>query len=139
MGRQHHYRSSDAGRLAISESWAEHLEHVYTDRAYGVNFSGAFSWLDRLDRWRNDSPNHVPIGIHLDLFDNMEPPLSFDREGGGSCLVVDNVTGLTNGQLFSVLDAATDDPQVYRQRIINDLLPGSGIAVGDVDALFNSY
>ncbi|NBC09376.1 MAG: hypothetical protein GVY26_19475 [Bacteroidetes bacterium] len=130
----------DAGILAICESWAEHLEHVYTDRAYnGFPTSINEPWVDRLDRWRNDSPNHVPIGIHLDLFDNMEPPLSFDREGGGSGLVVDNVTGLTNGQLFSVLDAATDDPQEYRQRIINDLLPGSGIAVGDVDALFNSY
>jgi hypothetical protein len=130
----------DAGRLAICESWASHLEHVYTDRAYnGFPASIGINWLMRLDLTRNDSPNHVPIGIHLDLFDNMEPPLSFDREGGGSGLVVDNVTGLTNGQLFSVLDAATDDPQVYRQRIINDLLPGSGIAVGDVDALFNSY
>ncbi|NRA49816.1 MAG: hypothetical protein HRU12_11845, partial [Phaeodactylibacter sp.] len=57
----------DAGRIAICESWAEHLEHVYTDRAYGGNFSIPRSWIDRLDRWRNDSPNHVPIGIHLDL------------------------------------------------------------------------
>ncbi len=26
MGRQRHNRSSDAGRIAICESWAEHLE-----------------------------------------------------------------------------------------------------------------
>jgi hypothetical protein len=129
-----------AGRLAITESWAEHLEHVYTDRAYtGFPTSIGEPWLDRLDGWRNHRPNHVPIGLHLDLLDNAEPAISDDRFGGGSGAVIDNVTGLTNGQLFSVLDAATDDPQVYRQRIINDLLPGSGIAVGDVDALFNSY
>lgn len=112
---------------------------MYTDREFGGNFSGVRSWLDRLDRWRNHRPNHVPIGLHLDLLDNAEPPISDDRFGGGSGAVIDNVMGLTNGQLFSVLDAATDDPQVYRQRIINDLLPGSGIVVGDVNALFNSY
>jgi hypothetical protein len=131
----------DAGRLAICESWAEHLEHVYTDRAYGIQVSNTFlgTFINRLDAWRNHRLNHVPIGLHLDLIDNVEPATSDDRIGGGSGAVMDNVTGLTNGQLFSVLDAATDDPQVYRQRIINDLLPGSGIAVGDVDALFNSY
>ena len=173
MGRQRHNRSTDAGRLAICESGASHLEHVYTDREFGGNFSGPISWVDRLDGWRNHRLNHVPIGLHLDLLDNAEPVISDDRFGGGSGAVIDNVIGLTNGQLFSVLyrrrsslgptmtscrhilvrrvcalrpnlsvpsiDAATDDPQVYRQRIINDLLPGSGIAVGDVDALFNSY
>ncbi len=175
MGRQRHNRSSDAGRIAICESWASHLEHVYTDRAYGIQVSNAFlgTFVDRLDAWRNHRLNHVPIGLHLDLLDNVEPGISNDRFGGGGGAVIDNVTGLTNGQLFSVLyrrrsslgptmtscrhilvrrvcalrpnlsvpsiDAATDDPQVYRQRIINDLLPGSGIAVGDVDALFNSY
>jgi hypothetical protein len=114
---------------------------VYTDREFGIQVSNAFlgTFIDRLDAWRNHRPNHVPIGLHLDLIDNVEPMVSDDRFGGGSGAVIDNVTGLTNGQLFSVLDAATDDPQVYRQRIINDLLPGSGIAVGDVDALFNSY
>ncbi|MEQ8706943.1 MAG: hypothetical protein RIC19_23625, partial [Phaeodactylibacter sp.] len=100
-----------AGRIAICESWAEHLEHVYTDRAYtGFPASIGEPWLDRLDGWRNHRPNHVPIGLHLDLLDNAEPAISDDRFGGGSGAVIDNVTGLTNGQLFSVLDAATDDP-----------------------------
>ncbi len=79
MGRQRHNRSSDAGRLAICESWAEHLEQVYTDRAYGGNFSGPRSWIDRLDGWRNHRPNHVPIGLHLDLLDNAEPAILDDR------------------------------------------------------------
>ncbi len=79
MVQQRHNRSSDAGRLAICESWAEHLEHVYTDRAYGGNFSGTISWVDRLDGWRNHRPNHVPIGLHLDLLDNAEPAILDDK------------------------------------------------------------
>ena len=35
MGRQLHSHSSDSGRLAICESWASHLEHMYTDREFG--------------------------------------------------------------------------------------------------------
>ena len=39
MVQQRHNRSSDAGRIAICESWAEHLEQVYTDREFGGNTS----------------------------------------------------------------------------------------------------
>jgi hypothetical protein len=132
----------DAGRIAICESWASHLEHVYTDRAYGGNNSwlGIQTWLTRLEELRNDSPNHVPIGLHFDLFDNMlDVNNACDREGGGCGPIIDNVAGFTNGQLFSLLDANTDDPDIYRARILNELLPGSGNMAADVDALFNSY
>jgi hypothetical protein len=62
-----------------------------------------------------------------------------DRDGGGCGPIVDNVAGFTNGQLFSVLDENTTDPGIYQNRILNDLLPGSGVMAADVNALFNSY
>jgi len=115
---------------------------VYTDRAYGATNSWGFpdTWQIILEELRNDSPNHVPIGLHFDLFDNM-PDVNdaCDNEGGGCGPIADNVAGFTNGQLFSLLDANTDDPDIYRARILNELLPGSGNTVADVDALFNSY
>ncbi|WP_282774815.1 hypothetical protein [Phaeodactylibacter xiamenensis] len=132
----------DAGRIAICESWASHLEHVYTDRAYGGNNSWALAntWQTVLEETRNDSPNHVPIGLHFDLFDNMpDVNNACDRDGGGCGPIVDNVAGFTNGQLFSVLDENTTDPGIYQNRILNDLLPGSGVMAADVNALFNSY
>jgi len=61
------------------------------------------------------------------------------RDGGGCGPIVDNVAGFTNGQLFSVLDENTTDPGIYQNRILNDLLPGSGVMAADVNALFNSY
>jgi hypothetical protein len=116
---------------------------VYTDRAYGGNtslFPAGRTWLDELEEIRNDSPNHVPIGLHFDLFDNMpDVNNACDREGGGCGPIVDNVAGFTNGQLFSVLDENTTDPGIYQTRILWDLLPGSGVMAADVNALFNSY
>ncbi len=98
----------NAGRLAICESWAKHLEHVYTDRAYGGNTSSGVTWRDELEEIRNDSPNHVPIGLHFDLFDNMpDVNNACDNEGGGCVPIVDNVAGFTNGQLCAVLDENT--------------------------------
>ena len=141
MVQQRHNRSSDAGRLAICESWASHLEHVYTDRAYGGNNSIPFDWQIRLERTRNHRLNHVPIGLHFDLFDNQNDLNdACDRVIGSGCgPIADNVAGFTNGELFSILDENTTDPDIYQARVINDLLPGSGNTVADVNALFNSY
>jgi hypothetical protein len=125
--------------IAVCESWAEHIEHVYTDRRYGVNSSIGVTWEQELEEIRNDAPDHVPIGLHLDLFDTNVDTTACDREGGGCGPIVDNVAGFTNGQLFSVLDENTVIPAIYRVRILNELLPGSGNTAANVDALFNSY
>ena len=92
-----------------------------------------------LEELRNDSPNHVPIGLHLDLFDNMPDANNACDRDGGCGPIIDNVAGFANGQLFSLLDANTDDPDIYPVRILNELLPGSGNMAADIDALFNSY
>ena len=114
---------------------------MYTDRAYGVNTSSGVTWEDELEEIRNDSPNHVPIGLHFDLFDNQNDLNdACDRVIGSGCgPIADNVDGFTNGELFSILDENTTDPDIYQARVINDLLPGSGNTVADVNGLFNSY
>ncbi|MCO6489472.1 MAG: hypothetical protein J5I98_13690 [Phaeodactylibacter sp.] len=133
--------SLDAGRIAVCESWAEYIGDSYNHRRYGANNSvgGIDTWETLLERTRNNTPNHVPIGLHLDLVDpavGLEPFLACEDNDGTSCgPILDNVAGFTNAQLFSVLDAATSTPEEYRIRIINDLL---GIPA-QVNDLFNSY
>jgi len=117
---------------------------VYTDRAYGGNTSllpAGRTWERELELTRNHRPNHVPIGLHFDLFDNQNDLIdACDRVIGSGCSpIADNVAGFTNGELFSILDENTTDPGIYQARVINDLLPGSGNTVANVDALFNSY
>ncbi|WP_425420690.1 hypothetical protein [Phaeodactylibacter xiamenensis] len=144
MVQQRHNRSSDAGRIAICESWAEHLEQVYTDREFGGNtslFPAGRTRERELELTRNHRLNHVPIGLHFDLFDNQNDLNdACDRVIGSGCgPIADNVAGFTNGELFSILDENTTDPDIYQAKVINDLLPGSGNTVADVNALFNSY
>ena len=68
------------------------------------------TWLDELEKLRNDSPNHVPIGLHLDLFDNMpDANNACDREGGSCGPTADNVAGFTNEQLCAGLAENTTD------------------------------
>ncbi|HQU61490.1 MAG TPA: hypothetical protein PLU64_19915, partial [Saprospiraceae bacterium] len=54
--------------------------------------------------------------------------------------IVDNVSGFFNGQLFSVLTPQVSNIEVYRDRVINVLLPAvPGNTAQGIDDLFNSY
>jgi hypothetical protein len=74
---------------------------MYTDRAYGATNSWGFpdTWQIILEELRNDSPNHVPIGLHFDLFNNMpDVNNACDREDGVCGPMVDHVAGFASLQ-----------------------------------------
>ena len=123
--------STNAGIISLCESWAEHIGMTYEARKYDVNL------LNRLERTRNESPNHIPIGVYHDLIDNInDVGQACDREGGGCGVINDAASSFTNAQMFSVLDGATTSPTVFRNRLSAASTP---IVVTQVNNLFSSY
>jgi hypothetical protein len=140
--------SADAGRIAICESWAEHIAWTYVHRRYQGNTSIAGTWERRLETTRNHFPSHVPVGLHHDLIDNANllDGNACDRRGPDAntppaCgMVVDNVVSFTNGQLFSILGVGVNSIEAYRARLIEELLPTvPANTVQQVNGLFDSY
>lgn len=135
--------SQDAGRISICESWAEHIGEIYTHRRYLGNNSIFGDWERRLETTRNDTTNHIPIGLHHDLVDvaNVLDANACDRTIPPQCgLIVDNVSGFSNGQLLSVLTPQVSNIELYRDRIVDVLLPAvPGNTAQGIDDLFNSY
>ncbi len=132
--------SLGAGRIAIVESWAEHIGHVFTDMKYGtMNNINANTYLARLEETRNDAPMHIPIGIYHDMFDTGIEPTSFDNRGGGSGVVLDAVSGITNSQIFNLFDASVTSPLILRDRINTSVIPGSTNTEASINSLFASY
>jgi len=131
--------SQGAGRIAISESWAEHIGHVIADGKYGSNTSSGVAFIDVLEETRNFRASHIPIGIYLDLFDTGVEPVSSDVVGGGSGIVSDGVSGFTTGQIFGLYDPTITSPTVLQTRINTSLVSGSGNTTAAVNALFLSY
>lgn len=132
--------SLDAGRIAVCESWAEYLGHNYNHRRYMARNSVVGTWESQVEETRNDSPNHIPIGLYHDLVDNSGPEaLANDNDGGGFGPILDNVNGFTNAQLFSILTSDIEEVDNYRTALINGPLPVTGNTVQQVNDLFNSY
>lgn len=137
--------SNDAGRIAVCESWAEHIGITYTHRRYGNNNSIPNNWEIELEETRNDSPNHIPVGLHHDLADNTNSGDNAvcDRSDPPSTtctgVIIDNVSGFTISQMFSSLTFDITTPEQYRQRLINLHLGSTGNTVQQVNDLFNSY
>lgn len=127
--------SNNADIISLCESWAEHIGMTYEARTYG----GAI--LNDLERTRNESLDHIPIGVYYDLIDNVnDPNLACDRpENGvsGACgLINDAASGFTNSQMFNILDGNTRSPVTFRNRLITGSPPALITAVNN---LFNSY
>ena len=139
--------SLNAGLIAVCESWAEHIAWTYAHRKYQGNTSiAAGTWERRLETVRNYAPNHIPIGLYHDLIDDANN-LDFDvcdRNGPASppaCggVVVDGVSGFTNGQLFSILLPIVVNMEIYRLLLINQLLGNTPNTLQQVNDLFDSY
>jgi hypothetical protein len=138
--------SADAGRIAICESWAEHIAWTYAHRKYQGSTSIGVTWGFRLETTRNHAPNHIPIGLYHDLIDdanNLDLNVC-DRNGPASppaCggVVADEVRGFTNGQLFSILLPVVVDIEPYRLLLINQLLGNTPNTLQQVNGLFDSY
>jgi len=133
--------SDDAGRIAVCESWAEHIGMTYAHRRYPVfNSILLGTWETRLEETTNDSPNHVPIGLHHDLIDSGSEPESEDIRGDAPPSTVnDQVSGFTINQMFSALTSEITTPDEYRIRLINLHLGSTSNTTQQVNDLFNSY
>jgi hypothetical protein len=134
------------GRIAVCESWAEHIAWTYAHRKYQGSTSIGVTWGFRLETTRNHAPNHIPIGLYHDLIDdanNLDLNVC-DRNGPASppaCggVVADEVRGFTNGQLFSILLPVVVDIETYRLLLINQLLGNTPNTLQQVNGLFDSY
>ncbi len=126
--------SSNAGIIAVCESWAEHIGLIYTDRTYGTT---SINYEQILETRRNESLNHIPIGLYNDLIDNSPDIVNACDANGNSCGVInDQVSGLTNAILFNLLDGTTTSPQIF----INRLNSASSPALqNQINTLFADY
>ncbi len=133
--------SFDAGRIAVCESWAEHIGWSYVHRRYGMNTSIGETWEELLERTRNDSPNHIPIGLYHDLIDAI-PDINnaFDWDGGGNGMIVDQAAGFNNDILFSLLQPNVNSPLDFITILLgSNWVNATGNTQQDVQNLFNSY
>ena len=133
--------SSDAGLIALCESWAEYIGgHVYVDRTYGeVNSIFEPTWEDRLEKTWNESTNHIPVGLYHDLVDDGIEPLSCNQRGSGCTNVTDQVIGFSNAQMYSCLIPTTFTVEQFQSLLINNYLSSTGNTADHVNDLFNSY
>lgn len=136
--------SFDAGRIALVESWAEHIGWSFAHMTYGTNVSMQTfaNYQIYLENQRNEETNHIPIGYYYDLIDGVnitEIANDFDDLGGVSGTIVDEVSGFTNAQLFSLLTSSTTSPVVYNASLISSGFIQSPNTTQGANALFISY
>jgi len=65
--------SPGAGRVALCESWAEHIGRTIAHETYGSNISSLTysNYNNWLEHQRNEITNHIPIGYYHDLIDGI--------------------------------------------------------------------
>jgi hypothetical protein len=132
-GDKHSY---DAGRIAVCESWADHVQFLMESMRF--NLPGLLNF--QLEGLRNFNEDHVPIGLHWDLQDEInDPDPACDwiaTLGSTRCGPInDNTSGLTTGQLFQILTHDVTSPIGYREKIKMVY----GLNQNDIDNLFESY
>ena len=131
--------SPEAGRIALCESWAEHIGGTYAHRKYGTNNTVSGTWARKLERTRNFRLDHIPIGIYHDLADTGTEPLSFDELDGGSGVVADAVSGFTIAQMYGLFTPVMVSPTQYRDALIAGPLSSTSNTAAQVLNLFDSY
>ena len=132
---------NQAGYIAVAESWAEFVGRTFAHEMYGMSHSlsllGFTSWLDFLERTRNELPSHVPIGLFHDAMDPRGgEPESFDLGGGGSGIVNDVVTGFSIQTMYAQLDQDISSFQALQLSFLNN---SSGNTLQQINNLFGSY
>ena len=136
------------GSIALCESWAEHIGRTFTDKTYGANtwFNSSNSlchtYIQWLENQRNEEINHIPIGFYHDLIDGIN---TSETAGDGywgnqnTGMIDDNISGLTNAQLFSLLDNTVTSPAAFVNKLNNSSFISGANTIVDVNDLFNSY
>ena len=129
--------SNNAGLISLVESWAEHIGLSYSHRTYETATSYYITVIERLERTRNESPNHIPIGFYHDLIDNVPDIVNAcDVQGGGCGPINDQASGFTNSQMFGLLTSGTKSPLNFKDKLIQGASPATQTQVNN---LFNSY
>ncbi len=133
--------SWEAGRIALCESWAEHIGMTFADKTYPQNGQQSIGvlYIDRLERTWNEIPNHIPIGLYHDLIDGGIESISWNADWSASTTVNDNVSGFTNQMMFNCLNANVSSINDFRTQLINTQLSNTSNTQINVNALFNSY
>ncbi len=140
---------ADADIIAVAESWAEHIELTFADMTYGNNawFNGSqnityTSYIQLLEHVKNKTQNHIPIGLYYDLIDGINTTeIAGDGDWGqtNQGIIDDNVSGLTNAQLFSLLDNTTISPAIFVNKLNNSGFITGSNTIQDVNDLYNSF
>ncbi len=139
--------SNGADIIAVCESWAEYLGgHHYVHRSYGNATSIGRTWESLVERTWNETPNHIPIGLHHDLVDIGEPPLdpstmntACNQKEAGCAVINDDVSGFSNAQMFSCLTYSTSSIDEYQDCMRVKYLGSTSNNTTDFDNLYNSY
>jgi len=85
---------------------------------------------------------NIPIGYYYDLIDGINTnEVAGDGYWGNSntTIINDNISGLTNQQLFSLFDNTVTSPTIFTTRLINSGYINGTNTTTDVNNLFNSY
>lgn len=134
--------SPDAGRIALCESWAEHIGMSYAHRSYPLvtQTSIGITWERWLEETWNETTNHIPIGLYHDLADNSnDVNQACDQDGNGCAIIDDQVRGFTNQQMFSCLTNDITDPDAFIVRLIANHLAATPNTAIQVNNLFSQY
>lgn len=125
--------STDAGRIAICESWAEHIGLTYAHKQYpDKNFD------DRLEETRNATLHHIPIGLYHDLSDtHLDDVQACDDNFPPDCGVIDDqISGFTYATQFGKFSSSVTSPEEF----ITKMKAGQTASTASkIDLLFNSY
>lgn len=130
-----------AGRVSLSESWADFLGMTYAHRQYPSNSYHTYgTWLDKLEHTWNEKTNHIPIGLLHDLIDGrgLEQP-SRNLDFSGWATINDQVEGFTIQQLYQALQPQILNMQNYKQELENSSLPSTSNTQAQFDDLFSQY
>jgi hypothetical protein len=129
-----HANSPGAPLISLCEGWANHVGYYFQAKNYGDDF------LKVLEELRNETENHIPIGVYYDLLDtNQGSPFEFvcDEDNPGNCgTIVDRVAGFTNAQMFSKLNASVNSVDDFKQQIS---LGQPAATLSNIQTLFDSY
>lgn len=116
---------SNAGLVAIAESWADHIGELFD--------LGNPDISNDMELLLLEGNGFVPIGLYYDLFDQGAEPWNTG--------ITDNVSGFTNEMIFNTLNIqVTSIPQVETSLWNNySTAPGVNASQLNYNVLFNSY
>jgi hypothetical protein len=131
-----HANSPGAPLISLCEGWASHMEYYFQAKNYPNNQF----WLNQIEDLRNETENHIPIGVYYDLVDsNQGSPFEFvcDEDNPSRCgTITDRVNGFTNAELFSKLNTNITSVDAFQQAIS---VGQPSNAVTNIQILFDSY